>query len=151
VSTYGCPFYSFVEVRIMPFNVSNEAEVNTLEILRAAIEAGTVHLLGVDVLFDQDLVLATLTAGESTAAGYVAPSAGTWSAAVTGPDGVAFIDSAIFTFSSTEDPPVDVFGWYVTTAAGAYLFGARFAGAPLPFGLGNDIPLMLRYQLRERV
>lgn len=132
----------------MSINVSNEAEVNLLNILRAAVEAGNVHLFSNDLTPDADTVIGSFT--ESAAAGYSAQSAGTWSAAATDGSGVAFIDSALFEFTSTEDPAVEVYGWYVTDGSGNYLFGNRFGDAPRSFGVADAIQFSIRLQLRER-
>ncbi len=138
----------------MAVNVSDAAEIRHLDILRAEIEAGTVHLSDSNYTPDEDTdVVAGVPDGgqfvEATNTGYSDQSAGSWAPAATDAVNRAFIDSPVFIFTATNALNVNIYGFYILNSAGDYLLGARFDDAPRAFGLTSPVEFQIRFRARE--
>jgi len=133
------------------FIVSQEAEVNTLNLLIAQLLAPSyMHLLGAATTIDPSTTLSTLLAAESTFPGYAAAALGTWSTPVIDGSGAAASTCATGTFYNTGGVSYPTYGLFVTDYGATQLWGCEAFSSPVMIAPGLGFNNTITYTCLSR-
>jgi hypothetical protein len=132
----------------MSINVSNQAEINTLQALLDRWEGLDLNmrLYKTDLgPLDEDTVFADFV--EADIAGY-SPQTPSITVPATDPSGNAYVVIGEVTFTASSGTPQNIYGWFVADVNDKYYFGEAFPSAR-PLSSSAPIKFTVIYRLRQ--